>query len=152
MLWLCLKGKRPGPRLLEPVGTICHLTWQTKPWLISLVIDRGAGGERESRVGGGDERSKESSTVSSLLPHRVPQLSDPDWKITMKASSHRPGTTGWIASLWSELRLRYLRAEGGRSHRSLEIAIWEGQGGARSQWEAQHCQGLKSRAIHTIVS
>ena len=28
---LRLEVKLPGPRLLEPVGTICHLPWQTRP-------------------------------------------------------------------------------------------------------------------------
>lgn len=35
LLWL-LKEELPGPRLLEPVGTICHLTWQTRPRLVAL--------------------------------------------------------------------------------------------------------------------
>lgn len=33
MLLLRLKVELPGPRLLEPVGTICHLTRQTEPWV-----------------------------------------------------------------------------------------------------------------------
>lgn len=65
----------------------------------------------------------------------------------MEASSHRPGTAGWIAGLWSELRLRYLRAEGGRSHRSLEIAIWKDRAGAKGQCEARNDQRLNIRAI-----
>lgn len=42
LLRLRLEVERPGPRLLEPVGTICHLTGQTRPWLISLAKNRGA--------------------------------------------------------------------------------------------------------------
>lgn len=37
MLRLRLKEQVPGPRLLEPKGTICHLTGQTRPWLVSLA-------------------------------------------------------------------------------------------------------------------
>lgn len=40
MLWILLRRglevELPGPRLLEPVGTICHLTWQTRPRLVSF--------------------------------------------------------------------------------------------------------------------
>lgn len=36
MLLLRLKVELPGPRLLEPVGTICHLTRQTGPWVTFL--------------------------------------------------------------------------------------------------------------------
>lgn len=43
LLRLRLEEERPGPRLLEPVGTICHLTGQTRPWLVSLVGYRGTG-------------------------------------------------------------------------------------------------------------
>lgn len=37
LLCLSLEVKLPGPRLLEPVGTICHLTWQTRPCVVSLM-------------------------------------------------------------------------------------------------------------------
>ena len=37
LLCLSLEVELPGPRLLEPVGTICHLTWQTRPCVVSLV-------------------------------------------------------------------------------------------------------------------
>ena len=53
LLWLCLEVELPGPRLLEPVGTICHLTGQTRPWLISLAKYRGESGQLENRSGGG---------------------------------------------------------------------------------------------------
>jgi len=43
LLRLSLEVELPGPRLLEPVGTICHLTGQTRPWFISLVDNRGGG-------------------------------------------------------------------------------------------------------------
>lgn len=37
LLCLSLEVELPGPRLLEPVGTICHLTWQTRPCVVSLM-------------------------------------------------------------------------------------------------------------------
>lgn len=37
LLRLRLKEELPGPRLLEPVGTICHLTWQTRPEMILVA-------------------------------------------------------------------------------------------------------------------
>lgn len=43
LLRLCLEQEWPGPRLLEPIGTICHLTGQTKSRCVSLVDHRGAG-------------------------------------------------------------------------------------------------------------
>jgi hypothetical protein len=55
-----LEVELPGPRLLEPVGTICHLTGQTRPWLISLAEYRGAGEQLAIRGGeGGGEGSDE---------------------------------------------------------------------------------------------
>lgn len=53
LLRLCLEVELPGPRLLEPVGTICHLTGQTRPWLISLAKYRGANEQLTIRRGGG---------------------------------------------------------------------------------------------------
>lgn len=50
LLRLCLEVELPGPRLLEPVGTICHLTGQTRPWFISLADDRGGGRVAEGSV------------------------------------------------------------------------------------------------------
>lgn len=46
LLRLSLEVELPGPRLLEPVGTICHLTWQTRPCVVSLVENRLVGGRR----------------------------------------------------------------------------------------------------------
>jgi hypothetical protein len=77
LLRLRLEVERPGPRLLEPVGTICHLTGQTRPCLIALAKNRGVGKRRQDRSGRGEERSSGSDTVSSLLPHRVQRQNDP---------------------------------------------------------------------------
>lgn len=77
LLRLRLKEQMPGPRLLEPKGTICHLTGQTRPWLVSLTEHCGTSkrqrdqGRESGRRGGG------SDTVSSLLPHRVPDIDHP---------------------------------------------------------------------------
>lgn len=38
LLRLCLEVELPGPRLLEPVGTICHLTWQTRFCIVVVRI------------------------------------------------------------------------------------------------------------------
>lgn len=46
LLCLSLEVELPGPRLLEPVGTICHLTWQTRPCFVSLVENLLVGGRR----------------------------------------------------------------------------------------------------------
>jgi hypothetical protein len=46
LLRLSLEVELPGPRLLEPVGTICHLTWQTRPCVVSLVENWLVGGRR----------------------------------------------------------------------------------------------------------
>lgn len=75
MLRLCLEVKLPGPRLLEPVGTICHLTWQTRP---RFTLQR-RGGRKESvrmRCWSGcsarrEERRRAQDSISPSLQHGV---------------------------------------------------------------------------------
>ena len=77
---LRLKEVLPGPRLLEPVGTICHLTWQMKPCVICGKGGFGAEPNSQHRGDGrsrGVRRSRGSDTVSPSLQHGVLEWNHP---------------------------------------------------------------------------
>lgn len=100
LLCLSLEVELPGPRLLEPVGTICHLMWQTRPCVVSLMENLLVG-RCQVELSRGGERSRGSEAVSSLLPHR--DLTRSLIKPRLKVCSAKG------------IRLkRYLRAEIGR--------------------------------------
>lgn len=70
LVLLRLKEVLPGPRLLEPVGTICHLTWQTRPCVICVKVGFEVNPNSEYwRDGRGRsrERSRGSNTFSPSL-------------------------------------------------------------------------------------
>ena len=137
VLRLRLEVELPGPRLLEPVGTICHLTGQTRPWLVSRTKNRWAGGKRRRPSRRGEERSGGSDAVSSLLPHRGTKTEPPLLRraqLSGSIASDNPPTVvshslGRLGARRRGLgRNEVLRAEGGRSHKVREDRNGEGAG------------------------